>query len=317
MTLFDAIALFSGLAVFCVLQGLFWAMRNKHREREESLRRRLNVGKEEKEELDIGRAVPGEVQGYLARFEAMQRLGTLLLQGGVDLPVQSFVALAAAIIGGIFVLVMLIVGSVASGFVLALVSALLLFMVISSKRDRRLAAIDNQLPKALELMMIGLRAGHTLEDTIRFAGEELQEPLSHELSRCYDEYSLGRPIEEALTNLSVRLAPCKSLRTFVESVLVLKQTGGNLIEIIEQIIDSLRAQAAYEARYRALTSEGRTSGIILGALPLLVLSMVLLLQPGYIGALFTTDDGRIVILIAAGLWVTGVLWLFRLVKPQV
>jgi len=218
---------------------------------------------------------------------------------------------------GMFLLVTLLTGALASGILISGITAMVIFLVVSGRRTKRLNEIDHQLPKALELMMIGLRAGQTLEDTIRYAAEELQPPLAVELGRCAEEYEMGRPIEESLSNMAARLSPCRALGTFVESVLVLKQTGGNIIEIIEQIIDGLRAQAAFEARYRALTAEGRTSGIILGALPVLVLAIVLLVQPGYLGLLLENSTGRGIIMLAAGLWALGIMWLMRLVKPAV
>lgn len=316
MTIFDAIGFFGGIALFCLAQGVFWLIRSQRREREDALRRRLMVVAEEVD-LSITRDLRGELTGALGELKSMQQLNTYLMQSGVGMSLRAFLFLAVALVSGMFLLTLLLTAAVASGILMALITGLVLYIVISGKRTNRLNAIDAQLPKALELMMIGLRAGHTLEDTIRFASEELQPPLSLELGRCAEEYAMGRPIEAALTNMAQRLSPCKALRVFVESVLVLKQTGGNLIEIIEQIIDSLRAQAAFEARYRALTSEGRTSGIILGALPVLVLAVVMLVQPGYLGMLLLDNAGRVVIMIAAGQWSLGIFWLWRLIKPTV
>ncbi len=316
MSLFSAIAFFAALALFCVAQGLFWILRGRKQEREEALLDRLRVMREE-EDVKVTRDVPGELRGFLAKFDKLKALSIFLSQAGVDMTVQGFITLAGAFVSGVFLLALMLTGSLGGGLLVAMLMAAGLYLYMTSRRDSRLNEIDSQLPKALELMMIGLRAGHTLEDTIRFAAEEMSPPLSEELQRCYDEYALGRPIEQALGNLSERLAPCRALRTFVESVLVLKSTGGNLIEIIEQIIESLRAQAAFEARFRALTSEGRTSGIILGALPLFVLSIVLLVQPTYIGSLLDDSSGQMVLLISISMWTAGILWLFKLVKPQV
>ncbi len=315
MSLFSAIAFFAALALFCLGQGLFWILRGRKQEREEALLDRLRVMREE-EDVKVTRDLPGELRGFLAKFEKLKNLGIFLSQAGIDMSVQSFVTLCATFVVGVFLLALVLTGSLGGGVLVGTLMAAGLYLYMTSRRDKRLNQIDSQLPKSLELMMIGLRAGHTLEDTIRFAAEELSPPLSQELQRCYDEYALGRPIEQALGNLSERLAPCRALRTFVESVLVLKSTGGNLIEIIEQIIDSLRAQAAFEARFRALTSEGRTSGIILGALPLFVLAIVLLVQPTYVGSLLDDSAGQIVLLIAISMWTMGILWLIKLVKPS-
>jgi len=316
VSIFQAIAIFAALALFCLVQGFFWLIRGSKREQQDALLRRLKVTGEE-EDLSITRDGRDELVGKLGEMESMQKLNTVLAQAGVDLSLKAFLFLGMALIIGVALLVTLLTGAMASGILLGMITGLVLYLIVSGKRTKRLNEIDHQLPKALELMMIGLRAGQTLEDTIRYASEELQPPLSLELARCAEEYEMGRPIEQALGQMAARLSPCKALRTFVESVLVLKQTGGNIIDIIEQIVDGLRAQAAFEARYRALTAEGRTSGIILGSLPVLVLSIVLLVQPGYLGLLLMGNTGRTVILLAAGLWATGLMWLMRLVKPTV
>ena len=315
MTVFAAIAFFTALALFCLAQGLFWIIRGRHQEREDALLDRLRVIRDEAQ-VQITRDLPGELRGFMAKFESLRKLSIFLAQGGIDISVNSFVLLCAAFVFGMFLLALLLTGSFAGGILVAGLMAGGMYIYVTNKRDKRLNSIDGQLPKALELMMIGLRAGHTLEETIRFAGDELSPPLSIELQRCHDEYTMGRPIEQALSNLSLRLAPCRALRTFVESVLVLKQTGGNIIEIIEQIIESLRAQAAFEARFRALTSEGRMSGLILGALPVFVLAIVLLVQPGYLGGLLDDSAGQTVLAISVSLWTVGVLWLMKLIKPQ-
>jgi len=316
VTIFNAIAMFAALALFALAMGLFWLVRGSKRQQEDALLRRLKVGKEE-EDVSITRDGHKELDGALAEMEVMQKLNAALEQAGVDLSLQAFLFLTGALVVGMFLLVTLLTGALASGILISGITAMVIFLVVSGRRTKRLNEIDHQLPKALELMMIGLRAGQTLEDTIRYAAEELQPPLAVELGRCAEEYEMGRPIEESLSNMAARLSPCRALGTFVESVLVLKQTGGNIIEIIEQIIDGLRAQAAFEARYRALTAEGRTSGIILGALPVLVLAIVLLVQPGYLGLLLENSTGRGIIMLAAGLWALGIMWLMRLVKPAV
>lgn len=314
MSIFSAIAAAAALALFCLAQGIFWIVRGARREREAALMRRLQVTQDE-EQIRITRDLQTELTGVLAGMDSMQRFNRTLMQAGINTPLRSFLLLTLALVVGVFLLVLLATGSFGGSLMLGLITGAGLYTYVMVRRENRMAAIEVQLPKALELMMIGLRAGHTLEDTIRYAGEELQPPLSLELTRCYEEYDMGRPIEQAMSNMADRLSGCKALRTFVESVLVLKQSGGNLIEIIEQIIESLRAQSAFEARYRALTSEGRTSGMILGGLPVLVLSVVLLVQPGYVGLLLKTSGGQTVLALSASFWFIGIIWLVKLVKP--
>ncbi len=318
MSQHQAVALFAAITLFCIFQAMFWTVRGRRRRKEELLRSRLRGGGEAGGgNVNIMRQGVGQISDSLARFRMMRRLAAALVQGGYSVTVSQFLLRVSAIVGGVLVLVVALTRSAASGILLAAVTGLAIYYLVSRRRQNRLRQIDQQLPKALELMMFGLRAGHSLEDTIRFAANELVPPLAVELKRCHEEYELGRPIEDSLLGLSMRLEPCKALRTFVEAVLVLKQTGGNLIEIIEQIIDVLRAQAAYESRYRALTAEGRTSGLILGTLPLLILAAVALVQPSYLASLISDPAGWKVLAIAGTLWSVGILWLMRLVRPAI
>jgi tight adherence protein B len=313
MTRVQLVCLFGAVAIFCLLQGLFWSARGRRRRREDLLRARLR-GADPGAAVKVTREAHGELGG-LEKIALARRIGATLVQGGFGLSLRAFLlrAVAAVVMTGVGF--GLLTQSLLNFFVFAGIAVVAVHFYTVVRRNRRLRTIDIQLPKALELMVFGLRAGHSLEDTIKFAGNELMPPLSEELKRCVEEYELGRPIEEALLGLSLRLEPCRALRTFVEAVLVLKQTGGNLIDIIDQIIDSLRAQAAYEAKFRALTAEGRTSGLILGAVPLLVLAAVVLVQPDYLATLLTDPAGWKVIGLASGLWLAGVLWLARLARP--
>ena len=309
MTRVQLVCLFGAVAVFCLLQGLFWSARGRKRRREDLLRLRLR-GADPGAAIKVTRAAHGE-RGGLEKIAMARRIGATLVQGGFELTLRAFLLRAALVVGGTGLVLGLLTQSVLNGGVFAGIAVVIVHFYTVVRRNRRLRTIDIQLPKALELMVFG----HALEDTIKFAANELMPPLSLELRRSVEEYELGRPIEEALLVLSLRLEPCRALRTFTEAVLVLKQTGGNLIDVIDQIIDTLRAQAAYEAKFRALTAEGRTSGLILGAVPLLVLAAVVLVQPDYLASLLTDPAGWKVIAMAGGLWLLGVLWLARLARP--
>ena len=307
------VCLFGAVAVFCVVQGLFWSVRGRRRRREDLLRQRLR-GADPAAGVKVTRDGHGQL-GSLERLAIARRLGATLVQAGFKVSLAGYLLRAGGIVLGAGLWAGVLTSSLVNGLLFTGLAAICVHFYTVTRRNRRLRTVDTQLPKALELMVFGLRAGHGLEETLRFAASELMPPLSIELKRCVEEYELGRPIEEALLSLSLRLEPCRALRTFVEAVLVLKQTGGNLIEIIDQIVDSMRAQAAYEAKYRALTAEGRTSGMILGALPLLILAAIVLVQPDYLGSLLADSAGMTIIALAGGLWLAGVVWLARLARP--
>jgi tight adherence protein B len=113
----------------------------------------------------------------------------------------------------------------------------------------------------------------------------------------------------------VRLPGCEAVNTFVVAVLVLQETGGNLIEVIDRIVENARARASYQARLRALTSEGRQSAKLLALLPGAFAILAMLSDPNYAHMLFYDSGGRVITILAALLWLVGILWTRRLVRP--
>jgi tight adherence protein B len=139
-------------------------------------------------------------------------------------------------------------------------------------------------------------------------------PAGDELRRVAEEHALGRPIEDAFLALSRRLPGCDAVRTLVTSILVLRQTGGNLVEVIERIIETLAAQAQYRMRLRAVTSEGRSSGVMLAALPIVFALLAAGADPAYMHLFVEDSAGQTIALITFALWASGSLWIRRLIK---
>ena len=114
-------------------------------------------------------------------------------------------------------------------------------------RARRLAQCDEQMPQALEIMALALRAGHALPGALHLASQETPAPLCHELRLAHEQHQLGRPIAEVLQAMGQRLPGCAAVETFVVAVAVLQETGGNLIQVIDRIVENARARAGYQA----------------------------------------------------------------------
>lgn len=302
------IALFGAASFFFLLAALFWLLRTALRRRQRRLIERL-VG----QQADTR---PGSRQAVL-RLRGngpRQRLQRRLHQAGIGVDPAAFLALC----GGAALFVVL-VGSLAlesllAGIVLALALLFGVRLHVNRRRDHRLQLMARQLPAALEMMAFSLRAGRGLEESMRVAAEETEPPLAHELDRCHHEYTLGRPVEEALQQLDLRWPQVRGVHLFVEAVAVLKQSGGNLVEVMGSIRDQLRAHQAHRAKHRAMTSEGRLSGSILLALPLLALVIQVVLMPGQLTEMLGESSGRMVLLVAVGLWAAGALWVSRLTR---
>jgi tight adherence protein B len=198
---------------------------------------------------------------------------------------------------------------------LALGGCVALWVVVHRARARRLALCDEQLPQALEIIALAMRAGHALPGALQLAAQEAPAPLSHELQRAHDEHQLGRPIHEVLVRMGERLPGCEAVNTFVVAVAVLQETGGNLIAVIDRIVDNARSRAGYQARLRALTAEGRQSARLLAFLPGAFFVLAMATDPTYADTLLRDRGGQVIGLVAIGLWALGLLWTRRLVRP--
>jgi tight adherence protein B len=242
-------------------------------------------------------------------------LARLLTESGLGWTMSVFVTrMVIATMAGIAI------GFALGGFALALLfgaAGVAVFPVLARQaRDKRLTTCDQQMPQALEIVTLALRAGHPLPKALAIAAAEAPLPIADELQRAVDENELGRPIGDVLINMGQRLPESESVHTFVTAVLVLQQTGGNLIAVIDRIIENARARTQYRAKLRALTAEGRASAKMLALMPPVFAVLAAVVDPTYADTLFFTSGGNVVLAITAGLWLLGIVWTQRLVKAE-
>ncbi len=165
------------------------------------------------------------------------------------------------------------------------------FAWLMMKRKSRLKKFAAQLPEALELVARALRAGHSLAAGFNLVAEEMSAPISKEFSRTFEEQNLGMPMEEALENMTERV-PNLDLKFFATAVILQRQTGGDLAEILDKIGRLIRERFQIWGQIQALTGEGRLSGIVLLALPPALFAVVYKMNPDYLMLLFTDDLGK-------------------------
>ncbi|WP_020470320.1 type II secretion system F family protein [Zavarzinella formosa] len=165
------------------------------------------------------------------------------------------------------------------------------FMWLWFKRASRLKKFAAQLPEAMELVARALRAGHSLASGFHVVAHEMPEPISKEFARVYEEQNLGMTMEDSLQNLCDRV-PNLDLRFFVTSVNIQRQTGGDLAEILDRIGHIIRERFKILGQVKALTAEGRLSGIVLIAMPIGLFLMMLHMKPDYIELLWTDKLGQ-------------------------
>ena len=176
--------------------------------------------------------------------------------------------------------------------VFGLAFAIIPVILLNSKATERARNLSEQLPDALDLVARSLQAGHGLADAMKLCAEEMPSPVADEFGRVFEENSLGRDLRESFETLSLRNPRNFDLKLFVSSVLLQRDTGGNLIEILGNISKTIRDRFVFEAKVRALTAEARISAIILGSLPFAILGLITWMRPDYLMPLWNDPFGN-------------------------
>jgi len=184
------------------------------------------------------------------------------------------------------------------------------------KRYQRLGKFESQMPDAMDLLARSLRAGHSLADGLRLIGEEMAEPISGEFHRCYQQQALGVPVEDTLDGLTFRV-PNLDLRFFVNAVVLQRQTGGDTAEVLDKIARLVRQRFQIRAQVKALTGEGRLSGVVLLAMPIVLGIYMYFRNPDYLRVLFEDPLGQKLILLAAFLQIVGALVIKKIVDIKI
>jgi tight adherence protein B len=196
------------------------------------------------------------------------------------------------------------------------VGAYLPYMVVVKKKSKRQRKMAEQLPEALDFLQRILRAGHSLSTGLSMMAEELPQPLSAEFRRCYDEHSLGQPLEECLREMTGRIEST-DFAFFVTAVLIQRQTGGDLSQLLGNISGMIRQRIRLQQYVKAKTAEGRFTGYILVCFPVLMFFIASSMNPEYKKNLLGTSSGLTMLGIAAALIVLGLVTIRKITTVRV
>ena len=258
-------------------------------------------------------AMPGLLENCISRFG---NFPLLFEQADTSLTVSrlALISLIIAIAGaGLGAATGLHLGLIP---VMALLLATLPLAWVFWRRKRRLKAFAVQLPDALEMLARALRAGQSLAAGCNMVAGEMSPPVGKEFGRVFEEQNLGIPLEESLRAMTERI-PNLDLKFFATAVILQRQTGGDLAEILDKIGSLIRERFQIWGQVQALTGEGRLSGIVLLALPVLLFFVVYHLNPEYVMVLFTDDIGKKMLAVAVFLQVVGALVIRKIVNIKV
>lgn len=256
--------------------------------------------------------VPNFMEEFVKRFF---NLRSFLQQADTQMSPLKFIVISLALGFGTAVLLPILRAPVAVA-PLGLMVGSLPFILLYFKRKRRLAAFGKQLPEALELIGRALRAGHSLASGFKLVADEMGAPIAAEFERCYEAQNLGVPLEDAIEEMTNRV-PNLDLRFFATAVILQRQTGGDLAEILDKIGRLVRERFNIWGQIQALTGEGRLSGIVLLALPPCLFVVMWYLNPGYSMTLFTDPMGHQMLAGAIVMQVIGALVIKKIVNIKV
>lgn len=308
--------------VFLLISGVALMLRgnsgNSAEERLEVLAgMRQPKGSASKQEPSLLTSPLDETKNFADEF--FSRLGNLdrfLQQADAPLTTGKFLMLCAAFGGVGMALTFLAPIPKLLAPLGGLCCATLPLVWLSFRRKRRLKMFAKQLPEALELISRALRAGHSLASGISLVGDEMPDPIRKEFLRCYEEQNFGIPLDDALEEMTNRV-PNLDLRFFATAVILQRQTGGDLAEILDKIGRLIRERFQIWGQIQALTGEGRLSGIVLLALPPCLFVAMWRLNPDYCMILFDDPMGHQMLAVAVIMQVIGAYVIKKIIDIKV
>ena len=253
---------------------------------------------------------------FLAERPFIQALNRRMLQAYPERSLGRFLmtaAVYAAVFGGI---TLVVTASFLVGGLAGLAGAYFPFMLLSMKANKRQRQIAMQLPEALDFLTRILRAGHSLSTGLQMMGEELPMPLCGEFRRAYDQHSLGVSLEDSLRETAARIES-SDFAFFVTAVLIQRQTGGDLSEVLKNISGMIRGRVRLAQHVKAKTAEGRFTGYVLVAFPAVMFFVGYYMSPSNYGMLIHDPQGRMLLYSAVFLQVLGLFAIKKITKVEV
>jgi tight adherence protein B len=322
-----AVALAVFLLVFLLFMLASAIFGGEERRRREQVSRRLEAlnmaarrGGDDNDRLDLLRhellgSLP-LMDRVLHRIEFFGTLRTFLIQSEVPWTIGDLLARsgAAALIGGG-------IGYWRTGIpTIAIVTggcmASIPILYVAYRRNKRFLQFESQLPGALDLICRALRAGHGLVAGLKMVGDEVPDPIGSEFRKTFDEQNFGLELKESLYNLSERV-PIQDVRIIVTAILIQRETGGNLAEVLEKVARVIRERYRLKRQIRTHTAQGRLTGWILSLLPMILGVALFLIRPEFMAVLWTTDRGRRWLVTATIMMVVGAVIIRRIIRIRV
>lgn len=268
-------------------------LRHRWRHHVAKLGSQLSLGQEGRKNLQL-RLQRAGLRMKVDEYRGLKFLSMLITAGVISINTSSAVPTTLGLIAG----------------------ALLPDIVVRRKTRTRAKKLSSQLPDALGILSSGIRAGFSFPQSVSLVAQQMDGPIAEEMVRLLRENHLGKPMGEALMNLSERTAD-PDLDLAIRAILIQRQVGGQLADVLEQIVVTIRERVKLKLDARTMTAQGRLSAVVVSFMPLAMGVILSLLKPDYLSVLFTNPIGMLILIVVSVLYVAGIFVLSRIIRVKV
>jgi tight adherence protein B len=248
-----------------------------------------------------------------AQVSAIQKT---LAQAGIPMRAGNFIGLSALAGVAAAIIAYVLSKRVEIAWVAMIVGFLLPYSYASFKRTKRFARFDELFPEAIDTLARAVRAGHAFTTALEMITNEVGEPIASEFRQLYEEQKFGMPVRDALMNLADRV-PSVDVKFFVTAVMLQRETGGNLAEILDNLSYVIRERFKIQRQVRVYTAQGRLTMALLMGMPPIIVTVMMLLNPGFIRPLFSDPIGHTLLVAGITLQTVGYFVIRRIIRIQV
>lgn len=256
------------------------------------------------------------LQPLAARLPQLKDLELLLQQADLRWSLQTYLLLSVGLAAALGVAGLVVTNTLPVALGACAFGGFLPYAFVAHRRSRRLAAFEELLPDAVDLVGRALRAGHPLAAGFKMAADDGPEPVATELRRVFEEQRFGMPLQDSLLGMADRV-DLMDVRILVTAILIQREVGGNLAEILDNLANVIRVRFTVRRQLRVYTAQGRMTGYLLGALPILLFSILYMMNPEYMSILFKDPVGRIVTGVAISLQLLGFIWIRKIINIEI
>lgn len=256
------------------------------------------------------------LNNFLSMFRHSPRIDRRLRQAGMKINVGTFVLLCSTLAALGVLAGMLLRWPLVLTFTAGLLLLCTPLLVVNVKKQTRIKNFTYQFPDTLEMFSRSLRAGHSFTGAIQMVAQEMPDPIGPEFQKVFDEQNLGIPLREALLGMADRIDTL-DVKFFITAILIQRETGGNLAEIIDNLSYVIRERFRVQGQLKIFTAQGRMTGMALVLLPIAIVFIIQIMNPEYLKPLWNDRIGRTLAVLAVGLQIAGAIAIKKIVRIKV